>query len=124
MKKIITLLFFVGLLGSAFAQDGKRDHNGNNQYQPSGYSKDHNYGSSKSYPGNDGYNDNRQWNNRDNEKGYGRNGKDYGDRDHRAYKDRDDRGYRRQSQNHYPKYDNRKTQKPSWLGIVLNVVLR
>ena len=89
MKKLFTLIFFVGFLTSAFAQSDRHRQNGNqtndNSYQSSRYSNDNNNGYAKSYSDNNGYDKNYQSNNRDNQNGYSYNN----DRDTRY---RDSRG--------------------------------
>ena len=62
MKKIIALLFSVGLVTAAFAQPGERQRNdsrnNDNSYQPSPYSNN------DQYRNEDQYNSNSQWNER------------------------------------------------------------
>ena len=88
MKKILALLFFAGCLTiSAFAQDGGRHRQNDHQYN-----NDRN--SSYGYRGDrNGYNNDRQWQNRRGDEGY------RGQRDDRYRRDgwnRDgDRGYNR-----------------------------
>jgi hypothetical protein len=101
MKKTFTLLFFVGVLTSAFAQSHGHEQydnqNSNNKYQPSGNSGDNNYSHAVAYPGNDSYNKNYQQDTRNNEHGYSYNDKGNWSRDD-MWKDH----------NRYPEYGNQR----------------
>jgi hypothetical protein len=103
MKKIITLLFFVGFLTSAFAQPDRRHQYGSqtsdNRSQSSKYSGDNNYVYDKSYHDNNECRKNNQWNKRNNDNEYGYNRERDGDRD------RDDM---RRNQYHHPQYGEHK----------------
>ena len=86
MKKIFTLLFFVGFLTSAFAQPDRRQQRGNqtndNRWQSPNHSGDNDYAYSKPYTDHNGYHKNDQWDKRNNENDYGYNkDRNYGDRD-------------------------------------------
>ena len=87
MKKIITLLFFVGFLTSAFAQQDRHHQYGNqtndNRNQSPKYSGDNNYAYSKPYNDHKGYKKNDQWDKRNDENDYGYNK----DRDRRDRED-------------------------------------
>jgi uncharacterized membrane protein len=100
MKKLFTLIFFVGVLTSAFAQSNRHEKYGNqkndNNYQSSNNPEDNNYGDSKSYYDNNGYDKNYQSNNRNNENGYSYNN----DRDTRY---RDNRGRDNWDRNNWSK---------------------
>ena len=102
MKKLITILFFAGVLNTAFAQSDRHHQNGNqandNRYQSSTYSRDNNSGYSKSYPDNNGYNKNNERDNRNNEN-------DYGYTNNREDRHRNDD--MRRNQNYYPQYGNK-----------------
>ena len=68
MKKIITLLFSVGLATAVFAQSGDRHRNdyrsNDNSYQSSPYSNNDQYSYPDQYRNEDQYNSNSQWNER------------------------------------------------------------
>jgi hypothetical protein len=85
MKKIITVLFFAGFFTTAFAQDDRGDHYGNQ------------------------YSENYQRDNRHGDNGYSHDAgrenwhREYRGGDDREYRDRDDRW---RSENNYPEYEN------------------
>jgi hypothetical protein len=68
MKKLITLLFSVGLVTAVFAQTGDRHRNdsrsNDNSYQSSPYSNNDQYNYPDQYSNEDRYNSNSQWNER------------------------------------------------------------
>ena len=68
MKKLITILFSVGLASAVFAQSGDRNRNdsrgGDNRYQSSPYSNSDQHGYPDQYSNEDQYNRNSQWDQR------------------------------------------------------------
>src|SRR5260370_470709 len=68
MKKLITILFSVGLVSAVFAQTGDRSRNDSrsteNRYQSSPYSNNDQYGYPGQYSNDDQYSRNSQWNGR------------------------------------------------------------
>ena len=66
MKKLITLLFAVGLVTAASAQSGRRNdsRSNDNSYQSSPYSNNDQNGYSNQYSGRDQDSRNSQWNGR------------------------------------------------------------
>ena len=81
MKKIITLLFFVGFFASAFAQqDHSRQYGNqaNSNVNPSRKYTDDNYAYSNQHADQNRYDENHQWNKSNNETDYAYNK----DRDH------------------------------------------
>ena len=120
MKKIITLLLFVGCIsGAAFAQQGRRQQNGsqtNNRNEVTSYSGN-NHANTNSYPGTTTYKD-YQLNNQGNERDHVYDK----DMDQRGtqFKDRDDsyRGDDRDNRNSHPQYaDQRHDDYSNIIGI-------
>ncbi len=128
MKKIITLLFFAGFLTSGFAQS----RHGQDGYQNNGNSNQ-SPGYSRSYPGHDGWNNDRDYaynRNRDNEREHGYDREHGYEREHGYdsgpdnWNRRDDRDVKRRH-NHYDGYDNGRGREyaPKTGGSLLQIIL-